>query len=348
MRRILILTFLLAGCTEDPPPQGLTPQQPFQAQFADVMAKRLSECAKVPKESVGTMYTLHTLARFNAEKAIDDERVVFSRDAAETCLEQLDKSPCAALAFDLDVIAPACTRVYDGKGLAGAKCHHAIECAADLFCAMPNGACPGKCAAHVAAGEVCEDDNACEKGATCVCANANCASRVCRPPAKIGSSCGTVDVPGCGDDAYCAPRGVPKPHTCQRRVKEGAPCVTSDACVKPLHCVGFSSAKKPGTCKNAKALGDACSPGANECAASAACIGEKKKAVCTAWAGPGGTCGVFDGEPAGCMGGYCDDGTCKPYKRPGEGCDYKGAMDACGPGRCDSFTHACVYPCAER
>ncbi len=327
----------------------------FQTDFAEAMAAKLAECAHVTKQSIAGMYELHALARFNSKKALEAKRVAFFEGAAKLCLEEIKKSACDKLGFELESIPPACARVYDGRVKDGQDCYHTIECQAGMYCAMPGGACPGKCAAKAGAGSACEDDTACEAGLHCVCANAACATRVCRASPKLGGDCGSVERPPCPDDTYCQPRGASRPFSCLARLPVGGKCVTSDACRKPLRCVGLESVKKPGTCRTPKALGEACVAKRGECSDNAACLPsakDPKKTVCTPLAAPGGTCGVINGEPQGCVGGYCDlegeTGTCRAYKRPGEGCDYRGPPDVCGSGRCDTFTHACVYSCVEK
>lgn len=345
MRLAALIALCVVACTG---PKRTSPGAlkalDFQQKLTTALDARLAECAQVPKPLVAGTAALYGVARFNLNKAIEQERIVFVEDAAAACLDAIPTTPCEDVRHSLDSLRGPCAKVLRGAVAVDGDCFAAIECKEGLVCSA-GSACPGKCTKPNPVGTVCDAKHGCAEGIECVCTDGGCLKRGCRELGKPGADCGTVETPSCEAGYFCPPVGARMASSCQPKIGAGGVCPTSDACKAPLVCVGLVSSKKPGMCKRAVENGEACAVGKGECGASASCVGGK----CAAWGGVGSACGYRD-EYTGCVSSWCDAkaGTCKAYKKDREACDPSAAMDQCGPGTCDRVALTCVYPCADR
>ncbi|MCC7071705.1 MAG: hypothetical protein IT383_10295 [Deltaproteobacteria bacterium] len=229
-------------------------------------------------------------------------------------------------------------------------------CASDGECAEGLGCAGGACAARLADGAACVDDeDAC---------NGSCS--VCRP-ASVGGEHQCLDrggaSAGCDDTSDCHGHFVCTAGACVPAAGVGEGCVDDADCREGLGCDGSTD-----TCATAPEPGDTCVLGAVDCTEGACvdgtCVVAAAGSPCAAdshcedasllcvGAAPTGSCGAAPAIDAACSlsgacgaDGYCSASRCVARPRIGETCGApQGGGDlVCAAGAfCDEASGDCV------
>jgi len=173
-------------------------------------------------------------------------------------------------------------------------------------------------------------------------------------PGQIGDTCSLLEQ--CISGLVCEGDGGPidavsslpdAMGTCQPPADSG-PCDFDDQCRGK--CAGTNQSTTVGSCVPWKALGDACTPGAKECAAGTYCGSENS---CQLLAAVGEACAGNAGEGMDCLDGYCDPQSlhCAPFLELVAACVLDDgrmfATDPCGGFRssCEQATKTCAARC---
>jgi hypothetical protein len=328
---IALLTACGSRAVEDPNPvedlSSVEDLNPVQDPKADCMAmqnvakQRIADCAGIPPELVEVPYW-ETFDRFCTGIAAAVARGSIRYDPMDIaqCISDLQAMTCAQVVDDGRL--PACY-VFHGAVPPGGACYSPFECDGS-WCV---GECPGTCTKVpvVGVGESCQLAE-CASGLACV---GPTASAVCEPIVAAGARC--LDASG-KQIAACAPPTVCVGPTCQLLMPKqlGQPCTSRYDCDAFLACI-------TGVCAPSKRIGDACTPGNDECAYY---VGTQLYCSADGDGGSDGTCAenptngpcrAVTGQPElkQCTDGVCGStNTCVPNAGEGEPC-VAGGVPAC-------------------
>lgn len=229
-------------------------------------------------------------------RSLDEGRASLNLAGAQACLAQLNNRTCAqGLPFS------GCSTLLTGLVPRDGACFDSNECDATSWCDLST-ACPGRCVARVAVGQLATPETGCVENAYVfngVCTALVPMGQSCAPPA--GSTVTRACLAGQCINNVCGPRALD--------LTEGATCApnTSPECARGLQCSAnrcIPLVDLNGACDSARRCkGDLyCSP-ANVCVrpgpAGAACSPDLQCAA-----------GLYCNRPAGST-----SGTCAPFKQ---------------------------------
>jgi hypothetical protein len=210
MRRApaVVLALVLAwgasvGC--EPPPGDPLTLEAFPAAFALRYCRRVYDCCLPADRSVASPGTDEDMctagmtdnARNNAEVLLSFGGIGYFADAAQRCLDVLDKRPCADIFEPRAGVLIACQDVFAGTRALDAACEDGRQCTsgacAGALCVAPV-TCPAdqiatdgnQCASRVALGQTCALSGQCPGGAGCV-------ASACKMRGATGEPCSSVD-----------------------------------------------------------------------------------------------------------------------------------------------------------
>lgn len=336
--------------------------------------------------------------------AYDSNRGLACLDAIDAALADCHyASFVGGLALRELMSSPPCAAVVQGLGPAGSACPNLVECAAGTYCLLhysPTGSCSSvcqlrqplgapcgtidkqcdattfcdhgtqTCAAHLALGAPCHDEDACADGLSCE-PSSGPTPAACRAKAGAGETCSRHA--SCQDSLECSPTSNRSVYACRAPGGTGAPCSANNGradCARPLVCVsgacgpGLAAGERCGssfecgerlfcvetaswspppmqTCQRPRGRGANCLADA-DCEAPHLCL----NGTCTAPGSDGSSC--IGPNDTMCLSGYCDwqgvttNGTCMPRISSGASCVAgKGASPCEGNMLCDPDTNTC-------
>ncbi len=319
----LAAAFALSAC--GPTPDG------FCKQLNQALAANHVTCAG-GSQAVYEKQFARSFICDDLKKAIDAKRVVYDGAKTADCVTALETQACTAQG-----VPAACKATVAGAVAVGGACYGGgMDCKDGSACKFTNNACPGTCVAWVVEGGDCSAAGAdCDQGLYC-----DQVTKKCTANQKEGATCGSATGARCAAGLHCVSTSTGS-GTC-KAPSATAPCRTDSECGGKYACVGGSSGN--GTCTALKPLGEACTPGKNECQKTLYCEGTAKK--CTEWPSVPASCDTgSSGENLGCADGYCDSTTkkCTAFKAAGATCSQY--SDECGATFCSGTT--CPTRCAE-
>ncbi len=330
----------------------------FATQEWQLLAKRLAECGRFDEEALLWPSELAEIKR-RTEQALKEKRITYDRSQAEKCILALERAPCNELFDAVDIESGPCMLALVGQVRPGGECFELStfnECDEGTYC-LPATSCSGTCTSVVAAGGAC--------GAGTLCApHSTCLEGICRKHAEIGATCGGNTEVRCRAPSVCLYGDDTKTGTCSEALSEG-PCRLDEAtgtdfgdCALGYQCQ--YNADGTTTCAAARAAGEPCEPGRNQCASFVACVKDDNGVfACTPYGGGGESCGFYlsaEGqklpELRNCVESWCPFqlnesgdlvGTCQALVGEGGACN-DGLECATGLG-CDLSTKTCVVRC---
>ena len=311
-----------------------TPEE-FCRQYGQVVADVSVNCMGASRSDADLLFSLPLICqRFTA--AVQAGRIVFDPSHADRCIAYLRTEACDGTYSGTAADAAECGTVAAPQVPMGGECRNLYllsfqECAstadAPVKCQSGNDHCAG----------------------TCVAAS------LPKPKAAVDQPCDRSGGTSCNDSLFCDTSGTDATASgiC-RPQKTSGPCLSSDACVPPYHCVGATGTM---TCQKIKLIGEACTPGLRECTTLFGYCGDDGK--CTDHSAIlGEPCGTLpSGERVGCTatsgtqaeGAYCDAaigsttlGTCRAKLPAGSACDPSAGFVCDGNGGlCDPSAKTC-------
>jgi hypothetical protein len=261
------------------------------------------------------------------------------------CLDQISKFDC-----DQTNEPSACEPAVVGHIPSGGACVSGLrllffsDCALGNYCDIDMATCGGTCKPHAPVGASCAYTSAagsvsCEDGSEC-----QLNTEVCVADVSEGQPCEGPTAGNCASGLYCEGVATSVAGVCRKRKTSGS-CESELYCASNYLCIGAEGAK---TCRKAKMLGDACTPGQGECYRVFAWCGSDGKCTDTR-AQENQLCGSTDREYIQCASGLTcvlgttGAGTCqkKGDKPAGSPCT---SSTECGGtiSYCDPTTKLCV------
>ena len=323
---VALLSLFAAACGRgEDPPTATAAYDDFVKEITDTTCERVYQC---PEKAPALVFYL---GRFESEVeckiflqesskaaesteqiklAVDQGRIAYDAEQAETCLATLDTelagARCAAN-FDADV--PACDKVFVGKVSAGGSCAIDAECASDLYCEpVSSQACGGRCQALSKSGQGCGANAApCEDDTSCLIQEGS-STGMCVADHSVANGA------YCNADEQCDPNSICVNNSCQakqdaRIALEGETCeLDLDVVCKPgLVCTELNLLFGNGTCKPPGGQGAPCYL-FTECAAGFTCEDATviNRGSCVPVRAEGEACN----EDIDCASFVCDEGTC--------------------------------------
>lgn|GEM_PF-1744001 len=269
----------------------------------------------------------------SVEASVAAGRQVFRPEAFGTCVRKLLEKPCLDLGRDGEETAEKKERTlealaqgtlleqclaFEPQVAVGGACASTADCQ-DGWCDAAK-ACLGVCRAFSRVNETCKDPARCQKGSTCVVDR-------CLSDVGMGESCGGLwGRCSSESDASC------ENFLCVERKKEGT-CTKDTQCSLGYRCVKTSPLRgedSPMECRAVKAMGEACDPGAGDCALLSYC--DPTSQTCRRAPGRLEPCGFIPGvgEYVDCLESRCDGSVCQDPALTEGGC---GESRDCGPSR---------------
>lgn len=257
----------------------------------------------------------------------------FNAADAAACLSGTRALPC----WDTSRRLPACVKALEGQVAPGGACHELLmvrsECTAGSWCDTANQ-CPGTCMPYAKLGESCVGAYVfCDTGLRCDSQTGRCVEN---PPSGIGDPCRYFGA--CSAGLVCEGKDGPLEYfpssdneeigTCEAPRASG-PCYYDYDCSN--HCAGADPPDTRGTCTPWKQIGQACTPGAQDCVADAYCGANN---TCVSLPAVGQPCPGNAGEGRECLDGYCNPShICQEFLPTGAQCYVQPgwfAPDPCG------------------
>jgi hypothetical protein len=275
---------------------------------------------------------------------------VLSYDPAKgaACLDQIANHDC-----DLYGTVPPCMSAVAGHVPTGGACSTAEQvlftvCAPGNHCSSKGMSCGGTCQAYAQVGAPCgyTSENGsvdCVEGASC-----QLNTDVCVADAGEGQPCEGPQDGDCVDGLYCEGGTTSTAGVCRKRKTSGS-CASGGECGGNYVCAGSPGSK---TCRKAKLVGEACTPGMGECYPYVIWCGSDGQ--CTnARAQEGEACGFINttttGDYVQCASGLgcvtgtgSGGGTCQKGKPAGSPCSSGSECTGGTINYCDSTTKLCV------
>jgi hypothetical protein len=307
LRSLALCVALLGGCTNAVDPKKIEPALPgtaaeFCAGLRDALVARQGACFGELPEWARQEPTLPPCA--DIAKAVTLGHVSYDKAAAFDCVTAVQQLPCDdLLRLSLGVVPEWCGRALAGAVTSG-SCAIDAECAAGTFCDANSNTCPrGACRPLVPLDGDCSAA-VCQPGLACVNVSLTAVLLRCKAvsiSAAGAAGCGGLTI--CTSGTFCDTAATPNVCRLQR---QSGPCTAQEQCAPGYRCSLVAGAA--GTCQRARALGAACTVGAQDCAVGSSCAG----GACTLYPTAGGACGLIGGELVGCTASTCSGGTCAP------------------------------------
>jgi hypothetical protein len=336
-RPCLLAVLAATGCSLVVDPKKIDPNIPpdvatFCLRAEDILVRRLSECGAATPELVRSQLYLPCQAEW--QHAIDRSNSAFDKYAAADCLAAADAEPCPLLVPPNGAVPEVCTQVMGGSLADAVACEVDAECGSGLC--LATATCPGVCAEYSVQGQTCSGRRnvgpRCHK--TLVCNAGTCQDIVYQ-----GQDC-TGRPLGCEPGAYC--EGAT--NLCQWQKGEGGACASQDECDPGLLCavVGFTPLRQQ--CLKPRPPGASCTVGQRDCTRGTYCKSAAQLpgdvGTCVAWPQSGACDAVGLVEPYGCLGRWCNTGTCTDFTPEASPCT---SPLECAPGAtCNTFATPAV------
>lgn len=298
------------------------------------VAAHASECLGGSVEGFGRLLGPNDVCT-SVESSVASGRQVFRPEEFGACLRKLRSKPCGELSLDetnregerrLDAFAQGTLLkdcpAFEPQVATGGTCANTADCQGG-WCDITEG-CSGMCRAYIPVSATCTSQDRCEKGSSC--SGGRCLLDVESDGRCIlGVKCSS------GSDTHC------ENGRCIARRTEG-PCVGDEQCSLRYRCartqppLGNDSPKE---CRPVKALGEACEPGALDCAPLSYCdVGSRSCRPAPGSSAPCGWLGGLSGEFVSCLESRCGNSgasiVCLPPAPAGDIC---GESRECGPTR---------------
>lgn len=329
------LALAAAACTEtnDPPPEPVIPPDPAAVEAAcesigEARAARAAACTRGDAAFIRAAW-FRPARCFVARHEVASGNATFRPAAVQACLDAVATLDCGSAVYSE---VPACDAVILGNVADGGACVDDVDCAHGS-CEI-GSACPGTCAAPLAAGSGCSVGGPrCAPGTTC---RDDGGARRCLAPVGAGGLCSWG---GCADGLSCDRASG----TCVPRKTSGT-CAGDEDCAPGFACDWGDAGADRLTCLVVAGRGEPCGAGA-PCGRGWTCT----RGVCGPPPAVGSACassGSFWDAGASCdAGAYCDlryrfdasdPGTCMALTRDGGRCEHSGRCRSgvCHDGRC--------------
>jgi hypothetical protein len=293
-----------------------------------VVAERVSECFGGTVENFLKVLGPEPVCQ-SVKASVEGARQAFHPEEFGACVRNLRQVPCGNLSLEklsLGTLLEGCTALVP-QVAAGQPCGNSSDCQGG-WCSTAE-TCPGVCRAFIPYSGACTEGDQCQVGSTC-------SGGICRRYVGLGGICSATVQCDPNSGTYC------QDGRCVEQKGAGAPCNDTTECKPRSQCVKTQPAQgnnSPKECREVKALGEPCAPGAGECALLSYCDAGTR--TCRSWPGPGERCADAEGTGEGslCLESRCEffgfPPVCVPYNPAGGGC--LTSLD-CGPtGACRKF-----------
>lgn len=335
------LSLVLSCSSKAEDSTGFSAAGDFCQRWLDVAAVASARCLGASEPAIRAFVGQFTPC-LDVSASLSTLHLKYDSHFADACLAETQAVTCSQ---GLSA-STACGNVFVGEVPVGGSCSPLAfadlsECAPGNQCSI-SALCAGSCVPFAKLGEACGGATGknCDLGLSC-----DLGMSVCVKAAAQGDTC-SFNQP-CSGNLVCEGASGPvgfvtdastQIGTCKAKPDSG-PCYFDDNCSN--RCVGASPPDSLGQCKPRPALGEACAPGAKECALGAYCgVGER----CISLPSLGQSCVGNSGEGSECLDSYCDPTTamCVAFLQSGDPCSLSSAAyfppDPCGGFRlvCDS------------